>query len=98
MSEIDACISVETEIEATSEADFLDLNGEYEIRVYVLHGYFKYRVKTMASALEHAALIAERRTYRRSNPAGEVEFHHVIKVKVRGEGLASEYPDEFCRT
>lgn len=70
----------------------------YKIKVYVAHGYFEYPVAQKSSALEHAHLIMERGVYRRSNEAGEVEFHKVIKVKVVGEGLASEYPDTFKRT
>lgn len=70
----------------------------YKVKVYVKHGYFQYTVQEMASALEHAQLIMERGCYRRSRGDGAVEFHPVIKVKVEGEGLASEYPDEFKRT
>lgn len=70
----------------------------YKVKVYVQHGYFEYSVTQMSSALEHASLIMERGVYRRSNDAGEVEFHHVVKVKVAGKGLESEYPDVFKRT
>ena len=70
----------------------------YKVKVYVQHGYFEYKVSQKSSALEHGSLIMERGVYRRSNDAGEVEFHKVIKVKVVGEGLASEYPDTFKRT
>lgn len=70
----------------------------YQIRVYVTHGFFEYGVEEMASALEHAELIMERGVYRRSRLDGNVEFHKVVKVKVLGEGLESEYPDKFTRT
>lgn len=70
----------------------------YKIKVYVTHGYFEYEINEMSSALEHAHLIMERGVYRRSREDGNVEFHKVIKVKVEGEGLASEYPDKFKRT
>jgi hypothetical protein len=70
----------------------------YVVKVYVRHGYFSYSVNDMSSALEHAQVIAERGVYRRSRTDGAVEFHAVVKVKVEGEGLASEYPDEFHRT
>jgi hypothetical protein len=70
----------------------------YIVKVYVTHGYFEYPVKEMASALEHAELIMERGVYRRSRTDGDVEFHKVIKVKVSGEDLASEYKDKFVRT
>lgn len=62
------------------------------------HGYFEYSVVEMGSALEHAHLIMERGVYRRSNSAGEVEFHKVIKTKVCGDNLESQYPDTFKRT
>jgi hypothetical protein len=70
----------------------------YKVKVYVTHGYFEYEVAEMSSALEHASLIAERGVYRRSRADGDVEFHRVVKVKVCGEGLASDYPDTFKRT
>jgi len=70
----------------------------YKVKVYVHHGYFEYLVDEMSSALEHATLIMERGVYRRSRTDGAVEFHKVVKVKVDGEGLDSEYPDTFRRT
>ena len=70
----------------------------YTIKVYVPHGYYQYSVPTMDSALEHAQVISERGSYRRSRSDGAVEFHKVVKVKVEGEGLQSEYLDEFHRT
>ena len=70
----------------------------YKVKIYVAHGYFEYSVGEMSSALEHAGLIMERGVYRRSRGDGAVEFHKVVKVKVEGEGLASEYPDTFKRT
>ncbi len=73
-------------------------NEMYTIKVYTKYGYFEYSVKEMASAIEHAHLIMERGVYRRSNSRGEVEFHKVIKTKVSGQGLESEYPDIFKRT
>lgn len=72
--------------------------SDFEIRVYVKHGYFSYRVGSVGSAMEHAQVIMESRTYRRSNERGEVEFHHVDKVKVVGDGLDTAYPDVFKRT
>jgi hypothetical protein len=70
----------------------------YKLKVYVRHGYFEYEVTDMASALEHAQVIMEHGCYRRSRSDGTVEFHAVVKVKVEGEGLESEYPDTFKRT
>jgi hypothetical protein len=72
--------------------------NNYTVKIYTKYGYFEYGVGEMASALEHAQLIMERGVYRRSNERGEVEFHNVIKTKVCGDGLASEYPDTFKRT
>jgi hypothetical protein len=85
---------------ATESAVKLRAEGRnaYKIKVYVHHGYFRYWIPEMSSALEHAGLIMERGVYRRSRPDGAVEFHKVIKVKVEGEGLGSEYPDTFVRT
>jgi len=71
---------------------------KYTVKIYVVHGYFEYEVSEMSSALEHAHLIMECGVYRRSNSRGEVEFHQVIKTKVCGKGLESEYPDTFKRT
>jgi hypothetical protein len=73
-------------------------NTNYKIKVYTKYGYFEYEVADMASAIEHAQLIMERGVYRRSRSDGAVEFHKVIKTKVEGKGLASEYPDIFKRT
>lgn len=70
----------------------------YTVKVYVNHGYYKYSVKEMGQAISHGEAIMSNQVYRRVNGAGEVEFHHVYKVKVCGEGLDTEYPDEFCRT
>jgi|TARA_R110000772_G_scaffold8692_3_gene28809 hypothetical protein len=74
------------------------MSNKYTIKIYTKYGYFVYQVDEMASALEHAQLIMERKVYRRSRGDGAVEFHEVIKTKVEGEGLASEYPDKFKRT
>jgi len=70
----------------------------YKVQVYVAHGYFEYEVSEMSSALEHAHLITECGVYRRSREDGDLEFHRVIKVKVSGKGLKSQYTDTFKRT
>ena len=70
----------------------------YNIKVYVGHGYFQYSVDQMESAMDHAHTIMQSGVYRRSNRAGDVEFHKVLKVKVSGDGLLSEYLDNFKRT
>ena len=70
----------------------------YTIKVYVKHGYFQYTVDTMEKAMAHGEAIMSSRVYRTVNNDGDVEFHHVYKVKVCGEGLGSEYGDRFVRT
>lgn len=70
----------------------------FKVKVYVNHGVFTYAVPEASSALEHAGVIAERGVYRRSNKRGEVEFHKVVKVKVVGVGLSSQFNDAFERT
>jgi len=70
----------------------------YKVKVYVKHGYFEYAVSTMESAMAHGEAIMGCGVYRRSIGDDTVEFLKVIKVKVCGEGLKSEYLDEFKRT
>lgn len=70
----------------------------YKVKVYTKYGYFEYDVDTMAQAVEHAHLIMERGVYRRVNSKNELEFYSVIKTKVIGDGLGSEYNDTFKRT
>lgn len=68
------------------------------VKVYVQHGYFQYEVGSVEQAMAHGEAIMSKRVYRRSTPAGDVEFLHCYKVKVTGPGLESEYLDEFMRT
>ena len=82
----------------TSQEDEEMVKSTYKVKVYVKHGYFEYEVKTMEQALAHGEAIMSSQTYRRSTASGDVEFLHVYKVKVSGEGLKSEYPDTFKRT
>lgn len=70
----------------------------YKVQVYVDHGYYEYEVKEMASAMAHAQAIMATGVYRRVNSGGDVEFFRAYKVKVRGEGLATQYSDVFVRT
>lgn len=79
------------------EVPYAQATGAYEIRVYVAHGYYAYCVQDMGRALAHAHTIMSSRVYRRYSD-GSVEFHHVEKVVVVGEGLQSVYRDEFKRT
>ena len=71
---------------------------EYIVKVYVAHGYFQYKVKNIEAAVAHGQAIMNSGVYRRSIDDNNMEFHKVYKVKVCGEGLSSEYPDEFKRT
>lgn len=73
-------------------------NEGFTVKVYVAHGYYEYTVKTMEAAMAHGQAIMSSGVYRRSTVEGAVEFHKVYKVKVVGDGLASEYPDVFRRT
>ena len=70
----------------------------YKIKIYVDHGYFQYEVSSMSSALEHAEVITSKGTYRSANEDDSVPIYKVLKVKVCGEGLKSEFPDSFHRT
>lgn len=72
--------------------------GNYKVCIYVDQGYYSYEVGSMDQAISHAEVIMTRRTYRRVNENNEVEVLHVHKVKVKGEGLETEYPDKFHRT
>lgn len=69
--------------------------SEYIIKVYVKHGYFEYAVPTIEQALGHGEAIMTNQTYRRTTQSGDVEVHHVYKVKISGEGLESKYSDTF---
>lgn len=72
--------------------------SNYKIKVYVDHGYFEYEVSDMSQAIGHGQAIMSSGVYRRETVNGEVEFHKPYKVKVKGEGLESEYKDKFVRT
>lgn len=72
--------------------------NDYKIKIYVGHGYYQYSVTSKEQAMAHGQAIMSNQVYRRVNEHGDVEFHHVYKVKVCGEGLGSEYMDEFIRT
>ena len=72
----------------------------YKVKVYVNGhgGYFSYEVEAQDQACHHAAIIMREGVYRRVNHAGEMEYWPVYKVKVCGDGLETEYPDQFIRT
>jgi len=48
--------------------------------------------------MAHGQAIMATQVYRRINEQGDVEFHHVYKVKVCGDDLGSQYMDIFVRT
>ena len=70
----------------------------WEVCVYVDNGYYSYDVTSIDQAIAHAETIMTRRTYRRVTKSGDVEVLSVHKVKVKGDGLETEYPDRFNRT
>lgn len=72
--------------------------SEYKIKIYVDHGYYQYTVTSKDQAMAHGQTIMSSQVYRRVNENGDVEFHHVHKVKVCGEDLGSQYNDTFIRT
>ncbi len=74
------------------------MSKSWKVCVYVDHGYYSYDVKSKDQAIAHAEVIMTRRTYRRVTKDGELEVLFVHKVKVKGGGLSTEYPDEFHRT
>ena len=69
----------------------------YEVRAYTEHGYFKYMVPEMESAMQHGQTIMQSGVFRHYDN-GTVIFYPVSKVKVIGPGLDTAYPAEFCRT
>ena len=62
------------------------------------HGFFEYEVSTAEKAMAHGEAIMKNQVFRNYTGNGEVEFLHVYKVKVKGEGLDTAYPAEFKRT
>jgi len=72
--------------------------GVYKIQVFVGHGFYEYTVNSSEKAMAHGQAIMSSGVYRRSTPEGDVEFHKVFKVKVKGPDLESQYLDTFCRT
>lgn len=69
----------------------------FKVQVYVHHGYYEYEVDTAERAVVHGQEIMARGVYRHCIPGG-VEFHVPRYVRVRGEGLESQYKDTFRRT
>lgn len=63
-------------------------------------GFFRYEVGTKEQAMDHFAAITST-GYRRVNDRGQMEWyspHLLLRIKIDGEGLETEYPDEFLRT
>ena len=74
----------------------------YTISVFIegYPGYFQYGVKTLEQAMNHFAAITST-GYRRVNDRGQMEWYspHLLRhIKIDGEGLSTQYPDEFLRT
>lgn len=90
-----------TQMHGTNSANAVEeeiMNEEmYEVRAYTEHGYFKYHVRGMESAMQHGQTIMQSGVYRHYEN-GAVMFYPVSKVKVIGQGLETAYPAEFCRT
>lgn len=68
-----------------------------KVQVYVDHGYYEYEVSSADQGLQHAQVIMKSGVYRHAIDGG-VELHRVVKVKVVGKGLNSQYNDTFKRT
>ncbi len=75
-----------------------EIKKVYKVQCFVAHGYYEYEVGSSEQAMAHGQAIMASGVYRRSTEGGDVEFHKVYKVKVKGEGLESKYLDEFKRT
>lgn len=74
----------------------------YSIRIFIegFAGFFKYKVDTKEQAMDHFAAITSR-GYRRVNDRGQLEWYSpklIRCIRITGEGLGTEYPDEFLRT
>ena len=71
----------------------------YTIKVYMVEGYYKYQVDAINRAYHHAQAILDT-GYRHTTP-GVTHLYppqKILKVVIEGEGITTEYPDEFCRT
>ncbi len=76
--------------------------GAYVISIFIEGhpGFFRYEVKTREQAMNHFAAITST-GYRRVNDRGQMEWYspHLLRcIKIEGEGLDTQYPDEFLRT
>lgn len=74
----------------------------YKISIFIEGhaGIFRYSVGTKEQAMNHFAAITST-GYRRVNDRGQFEWYspHLIRaIKIDGEGLETQYPDEFLRT
>jgi len=74
----------------------------YKISIFIEGhpGLFRYEVGTKEQAMNHFAAITST-GYRRVNDRGQMEWYspHLLRcIKIDGEGLETEYPDEFLRT
>lgn len=74
----------------------------YQLSIYVEGhpGLFRYEVATKEQAMNHFAAITST-GYRRVNDRGQLEWYSpsMLKfIKINGEGLETQYPDQFLRT
>lgn len=74
----------------------------YQIDIYLEGhpGLFRYNVETKEQAMNHFAAITST-GYRRVNDRGMLEWYapSMLKfIRIKGEGLATNYPDSFLRT
>lgn len=74
----------------------------YQIDIYLEGhpGLFRYTVETKEQAMNHFAAITST-GYRRVNDRGMLEWYSpsMIKfIRIKGDGLETNYPDEFLRT
>lgn len=72
-------------------------DGKFKISVYIKDGrVFFYYVPTSSKAREHSAAIIEG-GYRHNDGKGEFEYyptHRILKVKVSGDVVPTNYPDD----
>jgi len=76
--------------------------NKYKISIFIEGhpGLFRYEVNTKEQAMNHFAAITST-GYRRVNDRGQMEWYspHLIRcIKIDGEGLETQYPDQFLRT
>ncbi|WP_025899068.1 hypothetical protein [Sneathiella glossodoripedis] len=74
----------------------------YKIAIFIEGhaGLFQYEVSTKEQAMDHFAAITST-GYRRLNDRGHFEWYSpqtIRRIKIVGEGLETQHPDQFVRT